>query len=267
MPTEGSLHGRVLPLLGLAPNSANWFFAGSVPAHEEDYYLAIAPTLADSTVAQGMHHSVYFVRAATSDPGIFFDSPADSGYSIDNLAPSVPQNLVYDSAILSWDESIAADFEYFTVYGSNTDSFGSTTLIDYTTLSTLNVSASPYGYYFVTTTDFSGNESAPASTGVNTGVGGPPSTFVLSVRSFPNPFHSETTVGYTLPEGGRVAVVIYDALGSPVHTLVDEEKPAGTYSIFWNGRDGKGIHVESGIYLVRASLRGRARSYKMLLLK
>ena len=70
-----------------------WDYAGAVPAHYEQVYNMIAPTLADSTITHGMHWSVFFIRAATADPLTYFDSAPDSGCSIDNLAPGRPSNF------------------------------------------------------------------------------------------------------------------------------------------------------------------------------
>jgi hypothetical protein len=106
---------------GLSPKellSSGWTFAGSVPAHAETAYRADASTIGDSTIALGQYYSVFYVRAATASAPVFFDSPADSGWSLDNLAPAVPLNLVYAAGDLWWDESGAADFDFFTVYGS-----------------------------------------------------------------------------------------------------------------------------------------------------
>ena len=80
----------------------------------------ITPTLADSTISDGMHWSVFFIRAATAEPSTFFDSPVDSGYSIDNLAPGAPQGFLvaYNAPggnQLAWDPSEDVDFQYFKV--------------------------------------------------------------------------------------------------------------------------------------------------------
>jgi hypothetical protein len=49
---------------------------------------------------------------------VYFDSAPDSGYSLDNVAPTVPQwlGVVYNTGsgnALAWDESPEADFGYF----------------------------------------------------------------------------------------------------------------------------------------------------------
>ena len=61
----------------------DWDFVKFVPAFQEEIYSTIVPTLADSTVTTGIAYSVFFVRAATGNPALFFDSEPDSGYSVD----------------------------------------------------------------------------------------------------------------------------------------------------------------------------------------
>ena len=161
----------------------------------------------------------------------------------------------------------APDFDHFSVYGSNTNSFASATLVDYTGHTEMNVASLPYGYYFVTATDHSCNEGNPASVGTVTGVGGTPASYVLSISAYPNPFNPETTIRYTLPAKGHVTIDVFDARGAHVATLVDAVTPAGAYTVTWNGRDDRGIAVGSGVYFARLSSAADRRSYKMTLLK
>jgi flagellar hook assembly protein FlgD len=132
----------------------------------------------------------------------------------------------------------------------------------------MDVSASPYVYYYVTATDFSANEGKPAKVNALTGVGGTPSSYVLSVSNYPNPFNPGTTVSYTVPSRGAVTVAVYDARGAHVATLVDKaDRPAGAYTIEWSGRDDRGAMVSSGVYFARIGQAGAARTKKMVLLK
>ena len=246
---------------------AGWTHVGTVAAHAKGEYSIDAPTIGDSTIALGQYLSTFFIRAATDEPEIHFDSTPDDGYSVDNLAPGVPDNLILGGGDLSWDESEDEDFDYFTVYGSTTDSFDDAVLIDYTIGTNLDVSTSPYLCYFVTATDFSGNESKAAKLNSLSGAGGgTPSSYVLSVSNFPNPFNPGTTVKYTVPAAGRVSATVYDARGARVVTLVDREHARGAYSVEWNGQ-AKGSPVSSGIYFARIEHAGSTRSKKMLLLK
>jgi hypothetical protein len=246
---------------------AGWTEVGSAWAFTTDSYGIEVPTIGDSTIALGPYYSAFFVRAATVTPGTFFDSPADSGYSLDNLAPGVLGALAYDAGVLSWDESSAKDFDYFTVYGADTDSFAVATLVDYCVLPTMDVTASPYVLYFVTATDFSGNEGPPAVVNTLSGVDGTPKRYVLSVSAHPNPFNPATTIRYTVPSKGRVQVGVYDVRGSRVATLLDRQREPGAFTLTWSGRDDGGRPVASGVYFARVSHDSQAKSYKLLLLK
>jgi hypothetical protein len=244
-----------------------WTQVGAVAAHGETGYTMVAPTIGDSTIAFGQYRSTFYVRAASASPYTFFDSPADSGYSKDNLAPAVPQNFVFNAGDLSWNESTAADFDYFTVYGANTDNFGTATVVDYSVAPDMDVTASPYVYYYVTATDFSGNEGKPAKINTLSGVGGTPSSYVLSVSNYPNPFNPRTRVSYTVPSRGHVNVRVFDAHGAHVATLFDGERNMGAYSVDWDGRTTDAAVAASGVYFARIEHNGATRTKKMVLLK
>ena len=244
-----------------------WTQVGSVSAYTDNTYGIDVPTIGDSTIAQGPYFSSFFIRAATSAPGMFYDSPADSGYSLDNLAPGAPTSLVLTAGLLTWNESSAGDFDYFSIYGGSTSSFGAATLINYSTSPTLSVTSSPYAFYFVTATDFSGNEGNPSMTNTTTDTERTPKSYVLSISSYPNPFNPVTTIRYTVPSKGMVEVTIFDLRGAHVATLVNEEKDMGAYTQTWEGRNDAGTRVSSGMYLARVKHPSETRSYKLVLQK
>ena len=128
-----------------------------------------------------------------------------------------------------------------------TNSFGTDTLIDYTVSPTMDVTASPYTFYFATATDFSGNEGKPVMVNTLSGTGETPHSYVLSISSFPNPFNPETTIRYTVPSKGRVTIDIYDVRGARVAALLDGEKPAGAYAIPWGGQSDGVASTSSGV--------------------
>lgn len=244
-----------------------WTYVASAPAHAEPGYSVIAPTIGDSTISSGQYQSVFFVRAATGAPTVFHDSAPDSGYSLDNLAPPAPASVVLASGTLSWDASVAADFDYFTVYGSNSNDFGGASPVGQSTTPGLDVTGSPYAFYFVTATDFAGNESDPGTPGVATGIGTPVARG-LSLTAHPNPFNPNTSIAFTVPASGAVTLQIYDARGALVKTLIEGAPyAAGDYRIPWGGRNRAGSVVGSGVYFVRIEHGGATRTHKIVLLK
>ena len=74
--------------------------------------------------------------------------------------------------------------------------------------------------------------------------------FALS-QNYPSPFDDQTNIRFSLPNRSHVSLRVYDRAGRLVRTLVDEEKPAGQYTVGWNGRDAMGTKVASGVYFYR----------------
>jgi hypothetical protein len=145
-----------------------WEVVGTIPAFGETLYATIVPTLKDSTIVEGMYYSVFFIRAGTDNPYIYFDSPVDSGYSLDNLLPSPPAGLFtsHEPAItkLVWSPTEALDFDYYTLYRDTLSGFtpGLSNRLGFTMDTTFLDSTAQLGrpyYYLATATDFSGNES------------------------------------------------------------------------------------------------------------
>lgn len=64
----------------------------------------------------------------------------------------------------------------------------------------------------------------------------------------PNPALRAVRIGFALPHTDRVTVRIYNAMGQAVRTLVDGTRPAGYYTVTWNGKDDQGRAVANGIY-------------------
>lgn len=250
-----------------ATGPLSWELVTAIPAHGEGVYHVIAPTLADSTVTYGMYRSSFFIRAQTSTPSIFFDSPIDSGYSLDNLSPPPPANLVYEEGVLAWDPSRAHDFDHYSVYGSASRTMNASAVwLGHTTEARLDVSSATHAYYYVTATDRSGNEGDAARASAQTG-GGEPANYVLGVNAYPNPFNPATTIRYDVPSKGSVTVAVYDARGTRVATLVQSERAAGSYTVRWAGQDGRGHLVSSGVYFVRLDFGAQTRTRKVVLLK
>jgi hypothetical protein len=79
-----------------------------------------------------------------------------------------------------------------------------------------------------------------------------PSELRLNVQ--PNPLKGSATVELDIPTDGPVQLDIYDIRGRRVITLMDGYKHAGCYQAVWNGEDGTGGPVASGVYFCRARI-------------
>ena len=249
----------------------DWDYVTTIPARAEASYNVVAETLCDSSIVDGLCLSSFFVSAETTEHLVFFDSETASGYSVDNLAPGVPLNLHFETtALLAWDESSDNDFDYFSVYGSQVDVMDETALlIDNTSATDLDVSASSYPFYLVTTVDFSGNESGAAIiAGEETAIGDfIPTKFALYLSS-PNPVHDRTTIRFDLPEDCRVSIAIYDVAGRRVSTLIKDHLPAGSHSVQWSVKGDQGRRpVSSGGYFYRMEAADFQQTGRVLVLK
>ncbi len=83
------------------------------------------------------------------------------------------------------------------------------------------------------------------------------------LASYPNPFNSETTILFGMgAAGGRVRVAVYDIVGRRVATLVDDERPPGTYTVRFSCNG-----CSSGVYIVRCDTPSGSASRVLLLLR
>jgi hypothetical protein len=93
-----------------------------------------------------------------------------------------------------------------------------------------------------------------------------PASFFLS-QNYPNPFNPTTTISYGLPNDSDVRVDIFNLLGQRIITLVNEHQNAGFKSVVWDGRDGAGKTVSSGVYFYKIDAGSFHESKKMVMLK
>jgi hypothetical protein len=78
------------------------------------------------------------------------------------------------------------------------------------------------------------------------------------LHNYPNPFSNLTTITYRILEQGLVSLKVFDTMGKEVANLVNEQKPAGDYSIEWNVTGfGSGIYfckLQTGKFTVTKKL-------------
>jgi len=88
-----------------------------------------------------------------------------------------------------------------------------------------------------------------------------PDDYSLS-QNYPNPFNPVTTIEYSIPKSGLVALDVYNVLGKNIATLVNESQDAGNYQI-----EFKGNNLPSGTYFYRFQSGNFIQVRKMILLK
>lgn len=95
-----------------------------------------------------------------------------------------------------------------------------------------------------------------------------PTAFAL-MQNYPNPFNPSTSIKYQLSSISNVSLKVYDVLGNEVATLINEEKPAGSYEIEFNSHSGlSGIReLSSGIYFYQLVAGSFVGTKKMILVR
>ena len=94
----------------------------------------------------------------------------------------------------------------------------------------------------------------------------------LLLPNYPNPFNPETWIPYQLATSGDVKITIYDARGIVVRRLELGYRQAGYYTnrsraAYWDGCNGLGEHVASGLYFYHLEADGVSLLRKMVILK
>ncbi|MDO8550358.1 MAG: T9SS type A sorting domain-containing protein [Ignavibacteria bacterium] len=87
------------------------------------------------------------------------------------------------------------------------------------------------------------------------------SDYFLS-QNYPNPFNPGTTIEFSIAAQEKVTIKVFDILGREVSVLLNEEKPAGSYSIVFNAKN-----LASGVYFYSIRSKSFIQTKKMILLK
>ncbi len=80
--------------------------------------------------------------------------------------------------------------------------------------------------------------------------------------NYPNPFRQVTQIRYTIPQQTNVRIVICNALGKEVVTLVNQIKPAGMHSVKFHAGD-----MATGLYFYRLMTPSHTITKSMILIK
>ncbi len=258
-----------------------WAPVDTVNAYYLPEYALHVPTYGDSTES-GIPLTEYMVIAHTADQWVLWDSEVESGYSVDNLEPGAPVELVAQpeqtDVELRWSPSGFQDddLSHYNIYRGDVTGFipDESTFID-ATADTFYLDVEPgrtTWYYVVAAEDAHGNVGPPsneASAEVLTSVEEPVAPMAFALRgSRPNPFSGRTSVAFDVPTGGgEVRIEVYDVSGRRVRVLVEGPESAGRRMVAWDGSDEGGRRVASGVYYCRMKAGTYEETIKMTLIR
>ncbi len=88
-----------------------------------------------------------------------------------------------------------------------------------------------------------------------------PKQYGLS-QNYPNPFNPSTNIKFHIAHSGSAKIIVYDAIGREITTLVDQQVKAGTYEVSWDASSNP-----SGVYFYRLITEGYSETKKMVFTK
>jgi hypothetical protein len=103
----------------------------------------------------------------------------------------------------------------------------------------------------------------------NVAVGDPPRAghALAFLPPEPNPAVEGATLRFSLPEAGRVRLMIAGVDGRRVRLLLDGDRPAGPGSLAWDGRDESGRRAPPGVYVCRIESQAASASRRLAVIR
>lgn len=86
-------------------------------------------------------------------------------------------------------------------------------------------------------------------------------------QNYPNPFSAGTIIEFEIAQPDLVELLIYDFSGNLVKSLSHKNYSKGKYSLYWDGKNDNGTHVDSGMYIFILEADNRMLSKKMICIK
>ena len=206
-------------------------------------------------------------------------------------APAKPRNVNVEPSqnnhpYLTWDANTEPDLSNYKVYkyvnyetgwqylAQTVNNYYEDVTEDYCTSYPLKCINQENIYYRVTAVDNDSKESVPSDSVLAPIQGNPPSKIGADSKkqikpvsyslgqNYPNPFNPTTRIDYSIKQAGFVTLKIYDMLGKEVAVLVNGNKPAGYYTVEFNGSN-----LPSGVYIYRLTAGKFSSSKKLMLMK
>ena len=83
----------------------------------------------------------------------------------------------------------------------------------------------------------------------------------------PNPFNPRTMVRFSLAQNGPVRITVFDVSGRSVKTILDGRLTSGIHSVIWDGTNGQGKEVPSGVYWVQMEAVSYRSNMRLIVLR
>ena len=93
-----------------------------------------------------------------------------------------------------------------------------------------------------------------------------PATIAVS-PNYPNPFNPGTSILIKVSRPMPVRALIVDLAGREIATIYDGTMMVDAPAVSWDGRDSRGVHVASGVYIVVAQSANRQSARKIMVLR
>lgn len=83
-------------------------------------------------------------------------------------------------------------------------------------------------------------------------------------QSYPNPFSEFINIEFKIPEQGPLSVIVLNASGQNIKTILNFPQFAGNVNVRWDGTNALGDPVPNGIYFYRIFYNGRVTGGRMI---
>ncbi|MEQ6121750.1 FlgD immunoglobulin-like domain containing protein [Reichenbachiella sp. MALMAid0571] len=87
---------------------------------------------------------------------------------------------------------------------------------------------------------------------------------LVVTNSFPNPFSNHIDIEFEIPEQGPLSVIVLNASGQNIKTLINYPQFAGSVNVRWDGTNTQGQPVKDGMYFYRIFYNGKVTGGKMI---
>jgi len=237
-----------------------WEYVTTVPARARAGYSYVAATTTDS-LSPSSPRTSFMVSAEMTGSSTYYDSAPDSGRSVDNLAPALPQAFSAQYApggtALHWARNNEADLAGYRLYRGSSAGFtpDANSLVNVAAdTGYVDMIGAPY-FYKLTAVDIHGNESPVALTQPTgtTDVAGTARarTFLAPLAPSPLARGARGVLRFGLARGGAATLTLHDAQGRRVRTLSSGPLEAGEHRVMLETAD-----IAPGLYLARLEATG-----------